>query len=429
MGLNDLLLAREEAGQPIQLALVGAGQMGRGMVNQMERMMKGIRATAVADIVLDRVVSAFEGAGLSSDDLVSTTDLGEAEQALKQQKRVATTDALLLTRLSPIEVVVEASGVPEVGATVAFHSILNSKHIVMLNVETDVTVGYILRRLADSAGVVYTVSAGDEPGATKELHDFAAAMGFRIVALGKGKNNPLDREATPDKLAAEAASKKMSAKMLTAFVDGTKTMVEMTALANATGLLPEIRGMHGPVATVEDLPKFFALKSQGGILESEGVVDYALGSVAPGVFAVVTTDQKTIIEDLQYLNVGPGPNWVFYRPYHLANLETPLSAARAVLLHQTTIATVSQPVAETITVAKKELRAGERLDTIGGYTFYGCIERAEIAREERLLPLGLAEGALLTADVSKGQAITYDQVQLNDDSLIVHLRALQDRMQ
>jgi predicted homoserine dehydrogenase-like protein len=429
MALNDGLRAREEAGLPIQLALVGAGQMGRGMISQMERMMRGMRATAVADIVIDRVVSAYQEAGVPKDELVVTTDAAVAEEALAKGKRIATTDALLLTRLSPIEVVVEASGVPEVGARVAFHSILNKKHIVMLNVETDVTVGYLLRRLADNAGVVYTVSAGDEPGATKELFDFAEAMGFRIVAIGKGKNNPLDREATPDKLAAEAASKKMSAKMLTAFVDGTKTMVEMTALANATGLLPEKRGMHGPVATVEQLPKLFALKSQGGILEHEGVVDYVLGSVAPGVFAVVTTDQKTIIEDLQYLSVGPGPNWVFYRPYHLANLETPLSAARAVLLGETTIATTQKPVAETITVAKRDLKAGEKLDGIGQYTFYGSIEKAEIATKERLLPLGLAEGAVLKSDVAKGQPITYDEVELNQDSLIVHLRALQDRVQ
>lgn len=428
MGLNDHLRAREEAGNPIKLALVGAGQMGSGMVSQMERMMKGIRAMAVADILLDRAISAYKEAGVSKDDIVVTTDRQIAEETLQKGKRVATTDALLLTRLSPIEVVVEATGVPEVGAKVAFDAILNHKHVVMLNVEADVTVGYILRRMADAAGVVYTVSAGDEPGATKELYDFAQAMGFRIVAAGKGKNNPLDREATPDKLSAEAASKGMSAKMLTAFVDGTKTMVEMTALANATGLVPDVRGMHGPVATVERLPEIFCLKSQGGILDHEGVVDYALGSVAPGVFVVVTTDQKAVIKDLQYLKVGPGPNWVFYRPYHLANLETPLSAARAVLLGETTIATVHKPVAEAITIAKRDLKAGEKLDGIGQYTIYGSIEKAEIAAKEKLLPIGLAEGAVLKTDVPKGEPITYDQVELDYTSMIVHLRALQDRM-
>jgi predicted homoserine dehydrogenase-like protein len=428
MALNDLLREREEVGQPIQLGLVGAGQMGRGMINQMERMMKGIRAAAVADIVVDRVVSAYQEAGVSPDDLVMTSDLQTANQAVLEGKRVATRYATLVARLASVEVVVDASGVPEVGARVAFDAILNRKHVVMLNVETDVTVGYLLRSMADAAGVVYTVSAGDEPGATKELYNFAQAMGFRIVALGKGKNNPLDREATPDKLADEAARKNMNPKMLCAFVDGTKTMVEMTALANATGLLPEKRGMHGPTATVEDLPRLFSLKSQGGILEHEGVVDYVLGSVAPGVFAVVTTDQDAIVEDLRYLNLGPGPNWVFYRPYHLANLETPLSAARAVLLHETTIATTQKPVAETITIAKRDLKAGEKLDGIGQYTFYGLIENASVAAEQNLLPLGLAQGAVMKTDVAKGEAIRYDQVELDHSLMIVHLRAIQDRM-
>ncbi len=427
MGLYDALRAREDAGNRIKLALVGAGQMGSGMISQMERM-QGIRAMAVADILLERVLAAFQEAGVAADDVVATTEQKIAEEALLKGKRVATTDALLLTRLAVVEVVVEASGVPEVGAQVAFSSILNRKHVVMLNVETDVTVGYVLRRMADAAGIIYTVSAGDEPGATKELYEFAVTMGFRVVAAGKGKNNPLDRDATPAKLAAEATSKEMSAKMLTAFVDGTKTMVEMTALSNATGLLPEVRGMHGPVATVEQLPKVFSLKSQGGILEHEGVVDFSLGPVAPGVFVVVTTDQKPVIRDLQYLHVGSGPNWVFYRPYHLANLETPLSAARAVLQGETTIATVNKPVAEAITVAKKDLKKGDKLDGIGQYTFYGSIEKAAIASQERLLPLGLAQDAVLKTDVAKGQVITYDQVELDHNSMIVHLRGLQDRL-
>jgi predicted homoserine dehydrogenase-like protein len=397
------------------------------MVSQLERMV-GIRAVAVADVVPERVVDAYRTAGVPDERVLFTTDVQQANQALRNGRRVSTDDGEMLANLDAVDVVVDATGVPEVGAAVALASILNRKHIVMLTVESDVTVGYLLRRLADSAGVVYTVSAGDEPGATKELFDFAMTMGFRVVAAGKGKNNPLNRDATPDDLAEEADSKGMNPHMLTAFVDGTKTMVEMTALANATGLLPEVRGMHGPTCTVEQLPKVFALKSQGGILEREGAVDYALGSVAPGVFVVVTTDQEPVIQDLQYLKVGPGPNWVFYRPYHLANLETPLSAARAVLLGETTIATVRPPVAETITIAKRDLRSGERLDGIGGYTIRGSIELASVATSENLLPIGLAQDVILRTDVSKGEAITYDQVILDYSSRIVHLRALQDRL-
>jgi predicted homoserine dehydrogenase-like protein len=425
MALLDLLHHRQVQNNPVGLALVGAGQMGHTMVSQLERMV-GIRAIAVADLVRERAVTAYQTAGVPVADVIVTNDAQEANRALQDGMRIATDNGEMVTQLHGVEVVVDATGVPDAGARVALASILNQKHIVMLTVETDVTVGYLLRRLADAAGVVYTVSAGDEPGAVKELYDFATTMGFRVVAAGKGKNNPLNQSATPDDLAAEASAKHMNTHMLTAFVDGTKTMVEMTALANATGLVPEVRGMHGPTCTVEELSQVFALKSQGGILEREGVVDYALGSVAPGVFVVVTTDQEPVIEDLQYLKVGPGPNWVFYRPYHLANLETPLSAAQAVLLGETTIATLQPPVAETITVAKKDLRSGERLDGIGGYTVRGSVEVTSITQAENLLPLGLAKNARLKSDVAEGSAITYDQVVLDYSSTIVHLRALQD---
>jgi len=425
MALIDLLHHREEENNPVGLALVGAGQMGHTMVSQLERMV-GIRAIAVADLVIERAATAYRVAGVSEADVVVTDDAKEANRALQDGKRIATNDGEMVTQLDGVEVVVGATGVPDAGCRVALACILNRKHVVMLTVETDVTVGYLLRRLADSAGVVYTVSAGDEPGAIKELYDFATTMGFRVVAAGKGKNNPLNPSATPDDLAVEAAAKHMNTHMLTSFVDGTKTMVEMTALANATGLVPEVRGMHGPTCAVEELPQVFALKSQGGILEREGVVDYALGSVAPGVFVVVTTDQEPVIKDLQYLKVGPGPNWVLYRPYHLANLETPLSAVRAVLLGETSIATLQPPVAETITVAKKDLLSGERLDGIGGYTVRGSIEKASIAQSQNLLPLGLAQNALLKTNVAEGSAITYDQVAVDYSSTIVHLRALQD---
>ncbi|MFH1927593.1 MAG: NAD(P)-dependent oxidoreductase, partial [Chloroflexota bacterium] len=276
MGLNDDLRELEAEGTPIQMGLVGAGQMGRGLISQVE-MMRGMRVVAVADLFVDRVVEAYRHAGVPDDNIVVAEDITTASEAVATGKRVATTLASLLPAIEDVEAIVDASGVPEVGATVALNTILHRKHVVMLTVETDVTVGYMLRSMAEAAGVVYTVSAGDEPGAIKELYDFADALGFEIVAAGKGKNNPLNRKATPDTLAAEAAAKEMNAKMLVSFVDGTKTMVEMTAVANATGLVPEVRGMHGPTTTVADLPKVFSLREQGGILQRSGVVDYALG--------------------------------------------------------------------------------------------------------------------------------------------------------
>jgi predicted homoserine dehydrogenase-like protein len=296
----------------------------------------------------------------------------------------------------------------------------------MLNVETDVTVGYLLKRMADSADIIYTTAAGDEPGAILELYDFATSLGFDIVTLGKGKNNPLDRSATAQKLTEQAQRQEMSPKMLASFVDGTKTMVEMTAVANATGFVPDVSGMHGPSATPDTLAQIFCPREDGGILNNRGVVDYAVGGVAPGVFLIFTTSQPKVAKDLRYLRLGPGPYWALYRPYHLANIETPISVAQAVLYHQTTLAAKGIPIAETTAIAKKDLAEGDIIDGLGGTTVYGNIERVDIARDNRMLPLGIAEHARVLHPIAQGQTLTYDDVVLDEQSFIVHARRLQD---
>jgi predicted homoserine dehydrogenase-like protein len=425
--LTESLRAREQTNDHINVALVGAGSIGTSLVCQMERM-EGIRASAVCDLRIERATSALAAASGSGGDVVATLDLKVAESALNEGKRVATTNALLLAQLTPIDVVMELTGSIELGARLALEAILNHKHVVFLHSEVDITVGYLLRRMAEAAGVVYTVSAGHEHAATKELVDFARAMSLRVVAAGKGKNSPLDFDATPDSVADSAARVPTTPRIQTGYVDGTNTMVEMTALANATGLVPDVSGMHGPTCTVQELARVFSLKSQGGLLNREGVVDYALGPVAPGVFAVVTTDCGPMIGDMRFHGMGPGPNWVLSRPYHLTHLEAPLSAARAVLFGEAALATTAKPVAETVVVAKRDLRAGEKLDYIGGFSFRGIIETADAAAASRHLPVGLAEDTELTHDVAKGQPVTYDQVKLSRKSTVVQLRVLQDQM-
>jgi predicted homoserine dehydrogenase-like protein len=425
MSLYDKLLAREQAGRPIAAGLVGAGQMGTGLVSQVA-CMRGMRVAAVADIALDRARHALTAAGVPEGEIVAAESAADADAALAAGRRVITRSADLLPTLAGLEAIIEATGVPNLGARIAFSAILGRKHVVLLNVETDVTVGPLLKRMADLAGVVYTGAAGDEPAATLELYQFAQALGLQVLCAGKGKNNPLDRSATPDSLAAEARAKGAAAKMLCSFVDGTKTMVEMAALANATGLPPSRRGLHGPATSVDQLPRVFAPRAQGGILDETGVVDYAVGNVAPGVFVVFTSALPVVVDELRYLKMGDGPNWALYRPYHLTSIETPLSVARAVLDGEATIAPTHGMVAEVITVAKRDLRAGEAIDGIGGFTVYGLIERAAVARDERLLPLGLAQGATLRRDVELGQPLTYDDVVLDETQTVVQLRRLQD---
>ena len=427
MGLYEQLVERERSGKPISVGLVGAGQMGMGLVSQVAGM-QGMDVTAIADIALDRARAAFTAIGMSNDQIVEADTTTTADEALHAGKRVITKRADLLPQLNGIEAIVEATGVPDLGARIAWSAILGRKHIVLLNVETDVTVGPLLHRTAEAAGVVYTGAAGDEPAATLELYNFARTLGLEVVCAGKGKNNPLDRTATPETLAARARQVGASPKMLCSFVDGTKTMVEMAALANATGLTLDKRGMHGPDTTVKELPRIFSSRAEGGILERTGVVDYAIGDVAPGVFVVFTTRLPVVVEELRYLKMGEGPNWVLYRPYHLTSLETPLSVARAVLNHESTIQPTHGLVTEVLTVAKRPLRAGEKIDGIGGFTVYAGVDLAEVAREEGLLPLGLAQGATMRRDIAQGQVIKYADVDLDESQTVVLLRRLQDQM-
>lgn len=431
MGLPERLAELEAAGHPIRIGLVGVGQMGAGLIGQTS-MTCGMRVVAAADVVLERARAGLAEAGPDAGEIETVTredvTSGRADELIAAGRRLALDDASAVCKLANVDVVIEATGIPNIGAAIAMQAILARKHIVMLNVETDATVGYLLKRMADAAGVIYTTSAGDEPGAIKELFDFATAMGFEIVCVGKGKNNPLDHSATPASVAEQARRQEMGAKMLASFVDGSKTMVEMTAVANATGFRIDTRGMHGPHATVERLAEIFCPREDGGILSQRGVVDYATGPVAPGVFVIITTQQPKVVKDLRYLKLGDGPYWSLYRPYHLANMETTLSAARAVLYGEPTLAPKGPPVAETLAMAKRDLQPGDVLDGIGGNSVYASVDTAEQARAEGLVPLGLIEGARMRVAVPQGTPLQYAHLELDERAVIVHLRRLQDTL-
>ncbi|CEG22547.1 3-hydroxybutyryl-CoA dehydrogenase [Planococcus massiliensis] len=427
LGINRKLQELEQQGTIIKVGLVGAGQMGRGMVSQIESM-AGMRVVITADIQLENAAKAYTKSGVAISDVVKTDQAAEASEAVKAGKVVATTDAKLVTALPEVDVVVDATGVPDIGAKIAWDAILNKKHIVMLNVEADVTIGPLLKKMADASGVVYTGTAGDEPGAIMELYDFADALGFEVVALGKGKNNPLNLAANPDTAAEEAARKGASPKMLASFQDGTKTMVEMTAVANATGFLPDKPGMHGFVSDVKGLPELFKLKEQGGKVDHKRIVEYING-IAPGVFAIVASEKEEVNHEMHYLSMGEGPNYVLYRPYHLTSLETPISIARAFIFNEATIAPWKGLQAETVAVAKTDLEEGQFLDSIGGFTVYGTILSAQAAKDKQALPMGLVDRHVqLKRAIKKGEIITYGDVVQTKESTIWRLRRMQDEM-
>ncbi|NLY47061.1 MAG: NAD(P)-dependent oxidoreductase [Tissierella sp.] len=426
-GINNQLKRLEEKNQQIKVSLVGAGLMGKGMVSQM-MLMKGMIPSLVVSRKIEDAIESYTLAGVSKDDIVIGRTLSEINLAMEKGKFVVTDVTEYATKANLVDVVVDATGIPDTGARIAMDSIFNHKHIVMVNVEADVTVGPILNKLAKSAGVIYTGTAGDEPGSVKEIYDFADALGFDIVAIGKGKNNPIDWDATPDTVRQKALEKKLKPLRLASFVDGTNTMIEMAAMANSTGFIPDIRGAHGPTATVKELPDLFRLKEDGGILNNYGVVDYVNG-IAPGVFAIVTTKLPQVHEEMKYLSMGDGPNYVLYRPYHLTSLETPITVAKAMIHNEATIAPIGKPVAEVVTIAKRDLKKGERLDGIGEYTILGSIEVYEKSKEERLLPIGLVNGnTIVRQDIKKGEFITYDMVDLDTSTMVYKLRQMQEEL-
>lgn len=426
IGLNYELEARAAAGQPVRIGLIGAGQMGTDVVAT-TRMMQGVQVVVTADIDIERAIASYGIAQIDGEVVVAET-AEQADQAARQGKLVAARDYRIVTDMQSLDVVLEATGVPEIGARAALRAARCGHDVAMMNVETDITVGPILRWYTEQKGALYALAAGDEPAACKELYDFATSLGFTIVAAGKGKNNPLDRHAVPTDPAVikEAARRGLNPYMLIEFVDGSKTMIEMAAVSNATGLAPDVRGMHGPESDRDHLHQTFALKEDGGVLSRMGVVDYGVGRVAPGVFLIVRTDHPRLREALILRDMGQGPYYTLFRPFHLCSIEVPLTCAMLTIRHKPNMVPLDRLVSEVFAVAKRDLEPGEVLDGIGGTRFYSLIDTYENARADGLLPIGLAKGARLLRPVKIDQPITCEDVAIQP-STVWDLRQLQDR--
>jgi predicted homoserine dehydrogenase-like protein len=419
--------------RPIRVGVSGAGWIGSGFVKAVSHV-PGMTVNVLADEDTGLACAALVAAGVPASEIVETHSLGAAADALAAGKRVITGDYRLAAQLDAVDIVADVTPSPAIGAETALACIENGKDVVMVNIEADVTVGRMLKRLADRAGVMYTVSSGDEPGCLAELYDFVTTLGFEPIVIGKGKNNPMNTAATPDTVAESARKSDKDPFTVASYVDGTKTMFEMTCAANATGCLPMQRGMVGPEVTLETVSDLFALQEDGGITPFPGVVDFAQGtSMSGGVFITTRCNDPRIAGDLRYLKVcgdrnRGGKYFTFFRPYHLWFLEAPISVARAYLYKETWLVPQDRPVADVMTVAKRDLRPGETLDQFGGYTFHGTMDRMETALQLRSLPVGLAPGAKVARPVTKGAVITWDDVALDENSTVVKLRRMQDAL-
>ncbi|RWC94070.1 MAG: homoserine dehydrogenase [Mesorhizobium sp.] len=421
------LLQRAEKQGPIIIGLAGAGQMGTDIVVQVA-LMPGMRIGAISEVRPQAAIDAALLAGHDLSDIVQAPNASAIDRAIEAGKIAVTEDLHALAAAGRIDVIIDATGNPNIGTLFALEVMKNGKHIVMLNVEADITIGRFLKEEARKAGVVYTGAAGDEPACTLEIIGFAKSLGFNIVAAGKGKNNPLKFDAVPADYEKEASERNMNARMLVEFVDGSKTAIEMVAIANATGLVPDVPGMHGPTATLDELANVLCPREDGGVLHRKGVVDYSIGKgVAPGVFCIIETRHPRVLERMIDLKVGKGPYFTIFRPYHLTSLEVPLSAARAVVYKRADMEPLDHPVAEAVAVAKSNLGAGQSLGMIGENDYRGFAMTWEDARARGALPLGLAERAKVVKPVKAGDFLTYENCVPDDSMVITQIRRRLDQ--
>ena len=405
--VDTALEKREREGKPIRVGLIGAGYMGRGIALQFLTPLVGMRLVAVANLTLPDAERAYVQAGIDSVKTVGT--VAQLESAIDRGQFAITENAVLLCEAGNIDVVIEATGEIEFGAHVVLKAIENGKHVVLMNAELDATVGPILKVYADRAGVVITNTDGDEPGVAMNLYRFAKTIGLKPVLAGNLKGM-IDPYRTPDTQREFAEKYHQKPKMITSFADGTKLSMETTVLANATGFQVGKRGMFGPKCShVKDSLKHFPLE----LFKDGGLVDYLLGAEPhTGAFVLGFNDHPVKRQYMNYFKMGDGPLYVFYTPYHLPHVQIATTVARAVLFHDATVAPMGKPSCEVITVAKRDLKKGEMLDGIGGFTCYGMIDNSPACRKENLLPMGLSDGCRLTVDVRRDQAVAYSDIEL-----------------
>lgn len=410
------LEARSAAGDPIRVGLVGAGYAGRGFAARVLRRTPGIELVAVCNRTIGEAERAYRDAGVNSPGHVGSA--AALDVAIRNHRPVITDDPTVLTDAAGIEAIVEATGEVEFGAGVAVRAIDAGKHLILINAELDSCLGPLLKTRADAAGVVLTDMAGDQPAVIMDLMDEVRLLGFRPILAGNIKSL-LDHKRTPVTQKAFAEAHGQRPKMITSFADGTKIAAEMGVVANATGFGVSQRGMRGPRAErVEQAPERFDIEA----LLDRPIVDYLLGAEPSfGVFVLAYEEDPLSRAYMKFYKMGDGPVYTFYRPLHLGPLETVQSVARAVLLNDAAAAPMGGPVTEVIAQAKRDLKAGETLDGIGGFTVYGMLENVGTARQERLLPMGLADGAVLVRDVAEDVALTFDDVDVPADRLATRL--------
>lgn len=437
MNLSTKLAARAAEGRPIRVGLIGAGKFGTMFLAQARRT-PGLHVMAVADLSPSRAHAALRAAGWSAEQ----AEAGSSAKALRHGSTWITDDAEALIAAGGIEVVIEATGHPEAGLRHAARCLEHGRHVVMVNVEADVLAGPLLARRFGAAGLVYSMAYGDQPALICELVDWARTCGLEVVGAGKGtKYLPDYHASTPDTVwehygltPEQAAAGGMNAKMFNSFLDGTKSAIEMAAVANATGLGVPADGLGFPPVGCDDLPAVLKPRADGGVLERAGMVEVVsslqrdgspvAGDLRWGVWVtfVAPSDYAArCFAEYGLRTDDSGRYAALWRPYHLIGLELGVSVAAAALRGEPTGHSTAFR-GDVVAVAKRDLAAGEVLDGEGGATVWGRLMPAETSVAARALPMGLAQGVTLTRPVAAGQVVSRDAVRLDPSALAVRLR-------
>ncbi len=418
--VDTALKKRLAQNNPVRVALVAAGYMGRGIVLEILTAFPGLRLVAIANRTADQAERAYREAG--AHDLRSATTPAELEKAMADGVYAVTDDPTVVCRANGVEAIIETSGDVEFGALVALEALKNGKHVILMNAEVDAAVGPMLKVYADRNNAVYTYTDGDEPGVAMNLFRFVDSIGYKPVMMGQIKGF-LNRYRNPDTQQEFAAKHNQKASMVASFADGSKLALESAIMGNATGFKPAKLGMYGyECKHVKDLLQHFKPEdfAQGG------VVDFVLGAEPhTGAFIMGYNDNPVLQQYMAYFKFGNGPLYMFYTPYHLPHLQLPHSVARAVLFQDPTLTPRGAPVCEAVAYAKRDLKAGELLDGMGGFTNYGLIDTYENSLANDYLPMSLSVDCKLVRAIAKDQPLRYSDVVLPTGRVCDQLRAEQ----
>ena len=437
MNLHTLLLQRQSRNSPLRVGLIGAGKFGSMYLSQIPRT-PGVHLVGIADLLPGRARQSLLHVGWPAEQI----DTSSLTHARIHGRTFIGDDSLALISSPEIEIVIDATGNPAAGIDHVLACCEHGKHIIMVNVEADALAGPLLAHKARSAGIIYSLAYGDQPALICEMVDWARASGFEVVAAGKGtKYLPAFHRSTPDDVwqhygisNKEAKAGGMNPQMFNSFLDGSKSAIEMAAVANATGLQAPSDGLTFPACGVDDLPTLFRPRADGGMLESRGQVEVVSSlerdtrsvfrDLRWGVFVCFAADTDYVrrcFSEYGLLTDKSGNYSAMYKPYHLIGLELGMSVASIGLRREPTGQAGSWN-ADVIAVAKRALRVGEVLDGEGGYCVFGKLMPASASTTLGGLPLGLAHGVRLGKPVAAGAAVLYSDVELDEQNKAVRFR-------